>query len=153
MSDTNWDDPKSKLSPHFTVHDATWLPSWQVYHQPSDEEKEAILRTAEKLEKVREVLGKPLNVHCWIRPDKVICRGAYNGRNYNAHVGGAKKSAHRLGLACDFNPIGMTCGDAKELLNPKLEELDVRMEDNGTGNWVHIDLVKPAPGRPRFFKP
>jgi hypothetical protein len=148
----DWNNPKCNISEHFTVHDATYLPRWQCYHQPSDEEKATILRTAETMEKVREVLGKPLNVHCWIRPTSVNNSTSYHGKNYNATVGGATHSAHITGEAVDFNPIGLDCGQAREVLLPELDKLQVRME-NREGPWVHIDIRQPLPGHPRYFRP
>lgn len=150
----NWEDPKCKISKHFTVHEALWLPSWQVYHIPSEEEKANIIKTAEKMELVREFFDKPVNVNCWIRPRSVNCpdKKAYHGRNYNAFVGGAPGSAHAEGLAVDFTVSTVTASDAKDMLKDQLEIWDIRME-NITGNWIHIDLRKPAPGGKRFFRP
>jgi len=149
----DWNDPKSQITEHFTVHDATYLPTWQIYHQPSDVEKQNIITTAGKMELVRQELGRPLLAHCWIRPTSVNCPGsAYHGRNYNALVGGAKNSPHIDGEAVDFNPVAMTCGDARAVLLPKLEEFQIRME-NIEGNWVHIDTRQPLAGHPRFFRP
>lgn len=150
----DWSNPKSQISEHFTVHDATYLPTWRIYHQPSEAEKKAILETALKLEQVRSLLERPLNVHCWIRPSSVNCPNApsYHGRNYNALVGGAKNSPHIYGQAVDFNPLSMTCGDARAILVEHLSDLGIRME-NIEGNWVHIDTRCPLPGHPRFFRP
>jgi hypothetical protein len=152
MTTIAWADPKASISKHFTVHDATYLPTWQCYHEPSDTEKANILRMAEVLEKVREVLGKPLNVHCWIRPTNVANSTSYTGRNYNAVVGGAQNSPHITGIAVDFNPVGLECGQGREVLLPELEKLGIRME-NREGPWIHVDIRSPAPGHPRFFRP
>lgn len=153
MSQIDWNDKKSKITPHFTVHDATWLPTWEIYHIPSEEEKANIIKTAEKLELIREYIDRAINVHVWIRPLKVNAPGTiYNGRNYNLAVGGAPRSAHISGLAVDWNPYKMTCSEARIILIPMLAEYKIRME-NIEGNWVHIDLNDPAPGRPRFFRP
>lgn len=149
----NWSDPKSLLTPHFTVHDALWLPSWQVYHVPSELEKANIIKQAEKLELVREYLEKPLIIHVWIRPVSVNAPNTqYHLKNYNAAIGGAPGSAHIEGKATDWNPVSMTCSEARTILEPKLEEFKIRME-NIDGNWVHTDMRDPLPNKKRFFRP
>lgn len=151
--DINWQDPKCKISPHFTVKDATYLPSWDIYHKPSEEEKEAILKTAAKMELIREYIDKPIFINCWIRPEYVNCPGStYHGRSYNAFIGGAPKSAHRFGLAVDFHVAALTASDARSLLMPKLEEFGIRMENLDRASWVHIDLNPPV-NKNRYFKP
>lgn len=150
----DWSDPTSKISEHFTVHDALWLPSWQVMHVPSEAEKANILAMAEKMELIRAFLEKPINVHCWIRPTNATVPGTkWDKKNYNSFVGGAPGSAHIDGNAVDWNPSAMVCGDAKALLLPKLEEFQIRMENNDGGNWVHNDRRQPAPKKSRFFRP
>lgn len=149
----DWKDPKTKVSKHFTVREALWLPAWEVLHVPTEAEKASILQVAEKMDLVREYLDRPINVHCWIRP---TCANApasrWDRRNYNAFVGGAPGSAHAEGKAVDWHPSGMTCGEARQLLVPKLDEWGIRME-NHEGNWVHVDVRAPLPKGSRFFRP
>jgi len=148
----DWNNPKSLISKHFTVKDALYLPSWEIYHSPSKEEKDNILKTVEKMELIREVLGKPIIVNCWIRPNYVNCpKSTYHGKSYNAMVGGAPKSAHIFGLAVDFRVISMTASEARTLLVTELERLGIRME-NHSGSWTHIDLYPPV-NKNRFFRP
>lgn len=151
---TNWNDPKSKLSEHFTVHEALFLPSWDCYHEPSEEEKSNILKCATKMELIREHLGQPIHVHCWLRPKAVNNpKSRYHGKNYNAAVGGAPGSAHAEGLAVDFHVSRMQCSDVRMALVHKLTEFDIRMENMESEGWVHIDLRQPFPRKPRFFRP
>lgn len=146
-------DPKIPITPHFTWHEALWLPAWEVMHLPTAEEIKSIGLMSHKMELVREWLEVPLNIHCWIRPTCVNAPGSkWDKRNYNAFVGGAPGSAHIEGNAVDFNPIGMDCGSARMILMNKLEEFQIRME-NTEGNWVHCDRREPMPKRPRFFRP
>ncbi len=140
---------------HFTLRDALLLPSWGVQHTPSPSEMANLIKTFQKLEQIRMFLGgNAINVHCAIRPI-LNCPGSpHHGESYNSFVGGATHSAHIVGLAVDWSPVGLSCDDAKALLLPKLEEFNVRMEDNGAGaNWVHCDLAPVPPGGNRFFKP
>lgn len=152
----NWNDPNAKISKYFTVHEATFLPSWRIYHRPSDEEKKEILKLAKVMDTIRERFGKPIIVHCWIRPKTVNCPGhVRHGQDYNLFVGSTStKSGHIFGQAIDFHVSGYDgpsgCHEARQKILPWLEELSIRMEDIA-GGWVHVD-TKPV-GYKRFFKP
>ena len=148
----DWNDPKSNISNHFTVREALWLPSWQVMHIPSDEEKANIIAQAQKMDLVREFLGVPLHVHCWIRPVLNNPQSPYHGQDYNLLVHGAKGSVHMVGLATDYDAAGMNCDDVRAKLEPKLEEFGLRMERWPGSNWVHNDSKEPLPGH-RYFIP
>ena len=152
---TDWNDPKSKISKYFSVHDATFLPSWQIHHTPSAEERVNILATAVKMDCVREFLGAPISVHVWIRPAAVNCPGdSRSGQDYNAFVKGAQKSTHLVGKAVDWSVVGKRsaaeCAEIRTKLLSKLEEFGIRMEDIN-GNWIHVDTG--AVINKRFFKP
>lgn len=152
MNPVDWTDPKCKISEYFTVKDATYLPSWKVFHQPSDEEKANILKSAQKMDQIREFLGQPINVNCWIRPYATNCTGFWSGKNYNLFVGGAPQSYHPKGLAVDFTVSRVTCDEVRSHLLDKLKEFQIRMEDR-QGNWIHIDLGDVGVSGKRFFKP
>ena len=137
----DWSDPKAKISNHFTVKEACWLPSWGKLHDPSDEEKENILKTAEMMDRVRDFLGKPISIHCWIRP-----------KPYNDLVHGAPASMHLTGLAVDFD-CGEDCDLTRSKLLPQLSIFGVRMEDMPKGPWVHLDLKHVSDDKYRYFKP
>lgn len=146
-------DFKEKISQHFTLHEALWLPSWQVHHIPSEAELSAIKHVAEKMDEIREILGRPIIVHCWIRPNCAnVPNSKWDRRNYNAFVGGAPGSAHQEGKAVDFHASSLVCDEIRHLLVTELARMDIRMENND-GNWVHIDTRKPLPGKARFFRP
>lgn len=153
MSSVDWANPKAQLTPHFTVHDALYLPSWKVYHQPSEAEKAAILDLAARLELVREFLEKPMIIHCWIRPVAVKAPGSfYHYKNYNGAVSGAPNSSHVEGKAVDFHCPKTTCAELKFLLKPELERFKLRMENDERAR-VHLDSREPLQGHPRFFRP
>lgn len=152
----NWDDPKSKISKYFTVKEALLLPSIKTLHIPSEEEKVNIVALAEKMDLVRELVGKAIVVHCWIRPTAVKCSDVqYLNFNYNEYSGSkAKKSAHIIGKAIDFHVSGSEgrngCDYIRGLLLPNLEDWGLRMEDIA-GDWIHLDTA-PVISQ-RFFKP
>ena len=150
----DWNDPNCKISKHFTVKEALWLPSWQVMHIPSEEEKANILKHAANMDKIREFLGASLNVHCWIRPGALNNPNSdKNGQDYNAFVKGAKNSSHKLGLATDYDASGLNCDDVRAKLEPKLEEFGLRMERMPNGPWVHNDSASVPVGGNRYFIP
>jgi len=149
----DWSNPKAKVSKHFTVKETTYLPSWDCYHVPSEEEKKEIIKLAEKMDIIRDRIGKPVIVHVWIRPKKAnIPNHPKDGGDYNMFIGSTStKSGHIFGQAVDFHIGGMPdCAEVRDLIKPWLEELDIRMEDI-QGGWIHID-TKPV-GHKRFFKP
>ena len=140
----NWTDTNARISRFFTVHEALWLPSWKIYHTPSEDEKDNIIEFAKKMDVVRDFYGIPINIHCWIRPVSVNNKESVNhGMNYNiAAHSTAKNSPHITGRAVDFHfsnfsgPAG--CKEMKARLTPHLEEWGLRMEDH-TVAWIHLD--------------
>lgn len=127
---------------NFFWAEALWLPQWFVHVYPSEEQYENIIKVAGKLQYVRNYYKAPIKVHTWLRPDI-----------YNTLVGGAEWSQHKKGSAVDFSldsdKASMTC--VRNMLEPKLEELGIRME-LGTGKHVHIDIKRvPEFGRRTFY--
>jgi zinc D-Ala-D-Ala carboxypeptidase len=147
----DWTDGTAKISEHFTVKEACYLPSWQVMHIPSDEDKENILKQASKMDLIRDFLGVPINVHCWIRPILNNPDSPHHGEDYNALVKGAKNSSHKIGLATDYNAQGLNCDDVRSKLESKLDEWQIRMEKMPGGNWVHNDCAEVISNR--YFIP
>jgi len=148
---TNWNDPTSLVSQHFTVRECTYLPSWGVCHLPTAIEKSNLTRMALVLDKVRDIVGKPIKIHVWIRPDVAHCPiNPHDGEDYNKLIGGAPHSAHVHGLAVDFD-CGEDCDKTRATLEPLLAQLGVRMEKKVGSNWIHLDLLPPNPNR--YFIP
>jgi zinc D-Ala-D-Ala carboxypeptidase len=135
----DWTNLEAKISKHFTVKEACWLPSWQVMHNPSENEKANILKQAAKMDLIRDFLGVPINVHCWIRPVLNNPSSIHHGQDYNALVKGAKNSSHKVGLATDYDAQGLNCDDVRASLVSKLDVWDIRMEKMPGSNWVHND--------------
>lgn len=143
----------TELSKYFTWKEALTLPQWTTQHIPTVEERSNIQRTALVMDKIRDLLGKPIRVGCWIRPLLNHPGHPQHGEDYNEHVDGARKSAHKVGLAVDFSVKGMSCDAIREILEPKLKSLGIRMEKLPGSCWVHIDLKPAADERFRYFKP
>ena len=143
----------NELSKYFTWKEALTLPQWQAQHNPSVEEKSNIQRTALVMDRIRKLIGASVHVECWIRP-VLNCPGhVQHGEDYNEHIGGALKSAHKVGLAVDFTVKHRSCDVIREILEPKLKSLGIRMENLPGSCWVHIDLKPVSDERFRYFKP
>lgn len=128
---------------HFRWKEALWLNEWGIYVFPESlTVKKNIIETAQALQNIRDILGKPVHVTSWYRPEK-----------YNKHIGGAKTSYHMQGLAVDFIVKGIKADAVREILLEYLTRLDIRMEDLDGASWVHIDLGKVGKSGKRFFKP
>jgi hypothetical protein len=143
---TDWTNPKSNITPHFTVGEALWLPKFQCYHIPSDEEKDNLLKLFEKLELVRTILNSPLVTHVAIRPILNNPNNKFHGQDYNALIGGSLKSGHKDGRAWDGHATLLTIDQAKALLIPELKTLGLRLEKDTT-TWLHLDTLSPNPNR------
>lgn len=150
----DWADPKSPISKHFTVHEATFLPSWSISHIPSEAEKAEIIKTAELMDQIRDFVNTPITVSCWIRPTSVNCPGSEHDKgNYNLAIGSkAMHSAHIEGAACDFFVKGHTADEVRALLVPKIDEFHFRMEDLKASSWTHCD-TRYVKGGHNYFVP
>lgn len=99
-----------KISEYFTeqetVVSAEGTKRW-IKNIPNQDEKDNILYTASRMDKVRKYLGVPLIVLSWFRSEVL-----------NTVVGGSKTSAHRYGLAVDVYSTKM---ESKEIYNKLIE--------------------------------
>jgi len=133
MSTLDWTDGSCMVSKYFSVANCLTLHSWNRLATPEDGfNQNQLLTLCVKLDQVREILGFPMNVHCIFRSQ------AYNtSQNISPAA-----DVHSMSLACDFD-VGphLTTDEVKAKLLPMLEELGIRMENNGPGAaWVHIDI-------------
>lgn len=77
----------------------------------------------------------------------------YRSPEHNARVGGAKKSSHLTGCACDIADVDCKLKDYLRTNPVLLAECDLYAEDfDSTPTWVHLQSVPPKSGR-RIFKP
>jgi hypothetical protein len=149
----DWSNPVCRLSDHFLVREAIWLPSWNRLANAvelTDEIKQNLFSFFnESMDALREWRKRPINVHVAFRPPE-----------YNKAIGGAPHSYHMQGRACDFS-FGDTLDCAFDIQAVRnagiLTTLDLRMENNetitgGHPSWIHIDNGDVGPSG-RFFKP
>jgi uncharacterized protein YcbK (DUF882 family) len=142
----DWTNPKSFISVYFNVKEALWLPTWNRMATEKDGlgpiQKDNIIKLMQTMDRIRVLLNKPIVVHVAFRP-----------YSYNKLIGGAPKSAHVQGMACDFSVPGMSCDDVRKMLLPHLDEFNIRMENLPGSSWVHIDTKSVSSSSYRFFKP
>jgi hypothetical protein len=138
-----------QASEHFTWHELILCPQWgrEATEKDglNDEILQELLETAKVMDTVRDYFNASINVHCCFRPEL-----------YNQLVKGARNSAHKFGMAIDFDVSGFSCKDAiQKILNDgKLEEWNMRMENNGSNpTWIHLDRREVLPGGHRYFIP
>jgi len=99
---------------------------------PFGKQLDNLRSTAEKMDAIREMLGKP-----------VLVSSGYRNAEVNALVGGSKTSAHLQGLAVDFtcpgygNPLAV----AKAVFAMGIE-FDQLIHEYGA--WVHIGFAEPG---------
>lgn len=89
-----------------------------------------IKRLAEQLQILRDYTGKSITVN-----------SGYRSVRYNARIGGAKGSFHKLGKAADIVVSGMTANEVYLLI----EELNTKgiMKIGGLGSYktfTHVDI-------------
>ena len=136
-----------KITANFTWKDALWLPSWNRAATEEDgltqKHLDNIKATAMWMQEVRDFFGKPIIVHCWLRPIK-----------YNKQIGGSKNSSHLYGYGVDFHVKGIDCATAKKMILDAglLDKKKLRMEDI-KGEWIHLDDRAVGASGKRYFKP
>lgn len=134
----------------FNWGEALYLPSANVFHSPTQEEIAEVIKTAVKLTKIRQLVGKPIKVSCWVRPNKVNAPGTdWHGKDYNAFVNGAKSSCHIKGQAVDFQVVGMTVDEFYTFMKGKWTQVELAAENNGSKqgrNWIHVQNKKVKAG-------
>lgn len=104
---------------------------------PSRQQSENLLYTRDKMDKVREVIGRAVNVNSWFRSPEV-----------NKATGGVPTSGHLTGYCVDFWVKGMTNQEICDLLDKAGIEYDQLIDEfNGSTYWVHISFDPRARGQ------
>lgn len=117
------------LTPHFTLDELTASQAAArlgLDNTPPAEMVAALKRTAQLLEEVRTLLGKP-----------VLVSSGYRSPAVNRAVGGAANSAHMLGCAADFScpSFGSPLDICREIVRSNIAFDQLIHEFRA---WVHI---------------
>ena len=132
--------PMTKLTENFSVEeftDSQTAARLAIRNVPGTREYAHLERLAAVMERVRTILGHP-----------VLISSGYRSAKVNAAVGGATKSQHIHGLACDFTSPGF--GTPLEIclkLEPHMIELqiDQLINEFPPSGWVHLGLSEKQP--------
>lgn len=129
----DWTNPGDMVSKYFSVQNCLLLHDWNRLATLEDGyDSNQLIILCSKLDQVREIIGFPMNIHCIFRSQ------AYNAEQKITPVA----DVHSMSMAVDFDAgPNLTTDDIKAKLAPVLEELGLRMENNGAGSsWVHLDI-------------
>lgn len=122
----------TNLSTHFTLEEFTASSEAErlsIDNTPSENIKRVLKETAEKMEKVREVLGN----------EAIHINSVYRSPTLNRFIGGSSTSAHKTGHAVDFKCPGFGTPEqitrCIQLSGIKYDQLIYE------GSWVHISFA------------
>lgn len=114
------------LSPHFTLEELTFTSHRQFDNTPNALQVNNLSRLAEFLEKVRELLGKP-----------ILVDSAFRSPEVNQAVGSTPRSQHLLGCAVDFRVPGMTPAEVVKMIHQSDLPYDQLILELG---WTHLSI-------------
>lgn len=119
-----------KLSAHFSLEEFTISSkalSMGVKNEPTPAHLENLKRLAERMEAVRALFNKPIEV-----------TSAYRNPQVNAAVGGVPTSAHALGHAADFHVDGLSDLEAAKCIRDSGLKFDQLIYEKS--RCVHISF-------------
>lgn len=121
------------LSPHFTLEELTFTDHREFDNTPNEAELENLVRLAQFLEQVRDILGKPIFVN-----------SAFRSKQVNDAVGSKDTSQHRIGCAVDIRVAGLTPDEVvKAIIGSGIAYDQVIREFD---RWTHVSI----PNRPEM---
>jgi len=125
------------LSEHFTLEELTHTDHREFDNTPNDQEMANLVRLAEFMEQVKEVLGgKP-----------IIVNSAFRSAEVNRAVGSSDKSQHRRGTACDFRVPGMTPDQVVRAIIAANLPFDQCIRE--FDRWTHVSIPNTEDADPR----
>jgi zinc D-Ala-D-Ala carboxypeptidase len=119
-----------KLSAHFSLEEFTISSkalSMGVRNEPTPAHLENLKRLAERMEAVRALFGRPIEI-----------TSAYRNPQVNAAVGGVPTSAHALGHAADFHVDGLSDLEAAKCIRDSGVKFDQLIYEKS--RCVHISF-------------
>ena len=125
------------LSEHFTLEELTHTDHREFDNTPNEAELANLVRLAEFMEQVKEVLGgKP-----------IIVNSAFRSAEVNRAVGSSDRSQHRRGTACDFRVPGMTPDQVVRAIIAANLPFDQCIRE--FDRWTHISIPNTEDADPR----
>jgi len=128
------------LSPHFSLAELTITQQRHLNNTPPDWVLENLQNTAEQMERVRALLGKP-----------IVVSSGYRSPAVNKAVGGSVTSAHTQGYAVDFICPGF--GDPLAVCKA-IAASDIRFDQliEELGRWVHVSFEPRLRGQIKTYR-
>jgi hypothetical protein len=131
------------LTEHFTLEELTATSHREFDNTPNDAELANLIRLAEFLEQVKEVLGgKP-----------VMISSGFRSKAVNDSVKSKDSSQHRLGCAVDFKVPGMKPDEVVRALVASDLDFDQVIREFSDpvlgGGWTHISINNTPDKAPR----
>lgn len=124
----------TQLSEHFALDElifSQYAIRNNIDNTPSPSVLGNLYVLADTLEQVRKLYNKPINISSGYRCPKL-----------NKGIGGAKNSAHLLGLAADFTISGLSLKTiAKDIIASNINFEQLIFE----GTWLHLGLSTNRP--------
>jgi zinc D-Ala-D-Ala carboxypeptidase len=127
----------TQLSEHFTLEELTHTDHRELSNEPNESETTNLVRLANFLEQVKELLGgKPIMVN-----------SAFRSKTVNDAVGSKDSSQHRVGCAADIRVPGMTPDEVvKAIIASDLGFDQVIREFD---RWTHLSVPNHPDDKPR----
>ena len=124
------------LSPNFTLEEFTHTDHREYDNEPNEKEMENLVRLAQFMEQVRNLLGVP-----------IIVNSAFRSKQVNDAVGSKDTSQHRLGCAVDFRCSELTPDQIVRRIRGSTLPFDQLIRE--FDRWTHISIPNVAGAAPR----
>jgi zinc D-Ala-D-Ala carboxypeptidase len=125
------------ITPHFTLDELTFTDHREFDNEPDYDETENLLRLANLLEQVKNVLGGV----------PIMVNSAFRCKEVNDAVGSKDTSQHRLGCAADIRVPGMTPDEVVKAVIAAGLPFDQLIRE--FDRWTHISVPNVESAKPR----
>ena len=127
----------TQLTNHFTLDELTHTDHREFTNEPNETEKANLMRLAEFLELVKQLLGN----------SPIMVNSAFRSKEVNDAVGSKDTSQHRVGCAADIRVPNMTPDQVtKAIIGSNLEFDQVIREFD---RWTHVSIPNNPYDKPR----
>jgi hypothetical protein len=127
----------TQLSEHFTLEELTHTDHRELSNEPNESETTNLVRLANFLEQVKELLGgKPIMVN-----------SAFRSKAVNDAVGSKDSSQHRVGCAADIRVPSMTPDEVVKAIIASDLPYDQCIRE--FDRWTHISVTNHPDDKPR----
>ena len=125
------------LTKNFTLEELTHTDHREFTNEPNETERANLVRLANFLEQVKELLGgKPIMVN-----------SAFRSKAVNDAVGSKDSSQHRVGCASDIRVPGMTPNEVVQAIIASDLQFDQCIRE--FDRWTHVSITNHEGEKPR----